>query len=61
MCKIFFLRLQVAFLHAGKGHPKSHALSLDVSSSHPNTLWFYRVLGHDPMGKEDYSHGIVRF
>lgn len=58
MRKFFFLRLQVDFLHAGKEHPKSHALSLDVSSSYPNILWFYRVLGHDPMGKENYSQEI---
>lgn len=33
-------------MYSGKGHPKSHALSSDVSSSQG----FYR----DPMGKEDW-------
>ncbi|KAJ7422764.1 serine/threonine-protein kinase BRSK2 isoform X1 [Willisornis vidua] len=33
----------------GEGHLKSHTLSLDISSSYPNILWFYRVPGCDPM------------
>jgi len=37
----FLIQAAGGFLHSGKGHPKSHALSWYVIISYPKTLWFY--------------------